>query len=73
MTSDVAFSITVLEPSFCSISFADTPQDTKIYFVLCHVGAYHQVKRFDDSLQKKSVRKRHHAFHNAVQLRQVSK
>ena len=50
-SSDVAFSITVPESFFCSISFADTLQNTNIFFVLCHIGAYHHVKKVDESLQ----------------------
>ena len=53
--SDIAFSITVLKPSFCLISFADTLQDSEISFIFCHLSAClsynHQVKTFDESLQ----------------------
>ena len=38
--SDVAFSIAVSEPSFCSICFADSLHNSKIPFVLCHLSAY---------------------------------
>ena len=55
-SSDVAFSTAVSAPSFCSIYFVDTLHDSNISLVLCHLSAYCQVKRFDDSLHKTSER-----------------
>ena len=42
-SSDVAFRISVYEPSFYSMYFTVTLQDSKISFVLCHLGAYHMI------------------------------
>ena len=42
-SSDVAFRISVSEPSFYSIYFEVTLHDSQISFVLCHPSAYHMI------------------------------
>ena len=42
-SNDVAFRISVYEPSFYFIYFAVTLYDRKISFVLCHLSAYHMI------------------------------
>ena len=42
-SNDVAFKISVYEPSFYSIYFAVTLHDSKISFLFCHLSAYHMI------------------------------